>query len=91
MWRVSIDLANKKPYQYLSTHGDTQDIQNASEIPDTNSFSDTRSLGSNIGGGTIIAPDGANFKIGELILTRSILTSDEITKVNTYLKAKWGI
>jgi hypothetical protein len=91
VWRVSLDLANKKPYQYLSTHGDTQDVQNASALSTSNAFSDTRSLAADLGGGTTTAPAGANYKVGELILTRSILTSDEITKVNLYLKAKWGI
>lgn len=36
----------------------------------------------------LTAADG---DIVEIIMVRSALTADEITKVNTYLKAKWGI
>lgn len=88
--RISINYAGQKPYIYCSATGDTTDILQAGNLPDTDPVSDTRSIAGSIGGylGSAL---NVNHKLGEMLMIRDVLTADEITSLNTYLRTKWGI
>lgn len=88
--RLSIDYSSRYPKQYLSSVGDTTDIENASQLSDGDSVSDTRSVTSELGGGTYVGNSNPPCKIGELLLIRDVLTSQEVTDLMSYLRTKWG-
>jgi hypothetical protein len=86
--RMSLDYANGAYHEYLNLTGDTTDIANTS-FPSSGNVSDTSSASAclNTSGGS----DGMAMKVGELITIRGVLSSSDVTSLNTYLKNKWGI
>lgn len=86
--RIQMNYASHLANLFFSNQGDTTDVMNTA-INSASSVSDTRSLYCTLGGGA--QNTGANFVLGELIMVRDVLTSDEISNLNTYLRARWGI
>ena len=84
-------LSTRLPKTYLSSSGDTTDIEFADPLPDTDPFDAAPSFASSIGGAALQGGNGAEYKMGELILVRGLMTLQEIIDVNVYLKARWGI
>lgn len=86
--RLNCNYGAGQGYLYSSTYNDTTPMPSLNGFGRTTAVSDTRSLSGWLGAGTEAVVDMA---IGEFILIRGGMTADEVTKLNVYLKDKWGL